>query len=150
MARHYWVMVLMLFLGACTQLLQQNGLVSSTAEECATQGKQLDQATGECLAKASTAKPRAHVAARPTASGPGVDPVNAIMEPDATLDDTLKDDTKLISGLVGLVRANSYRCDAISAVKPFDKLNGFRLACDHFRYKYAIEDRGGRWMITVE
>jgi len=149
MLRQGVVVACALALGACAQLLHIDGVhiegLGPTAEDCAAQNKQIDQASGQCVAK-TPAKPRVRVAARQ----PAPDPVSAILEPDAVLDDTLKDDTKLISGLVGLVRARSYPCEAISAVRPFETLNGFRLSCDHFRYKYAIEDKSGRWVISVE
>lgn len=50
----------------------------------------------------------------------------------------------------GLVRANGYRCDSISGFRPFLSGNCYNLVCNEFRYEYDIEDKGGRWEVTVK
>ncbi len=49
-----------------------------------------------------------------------------------------------------LVKAFGYRCDSISAFQPFIMSRGFTLRCNNFSYKYLIEDKGGRWTVTVD
>jgi outer membrane murein-binding lipoprotein Lpp len=146
MKRRGCVVMGAVLLSGCAQLVQQTGIGGVSTPDCPAQGKQLDPKTDQCVPKASAAKSRARVAAKSSAAA---DPMHALLEPDADLDATVKDDTRLISGLVGVVRANSYPCDAVSAVRPFENSNGFRLACDNFRYKYNIESKDGRWIITT-
>lgn len=124
-----------------------------SADECWARDQQIDASTGQCVAippKAASrsAKARARVAAQSVTAL--ADTLGEPVEPDADIDSTLKDETKLISGLVGLVRARGYRCDTISAVKTFSTSNGFKLACDRFSDKYDIKDRGGHLVITAD
>jgi hypothetical protein len=72
------------------------------------------------------------------------------LEPDALMSDDLKGKTKLIEDLVRLVRANGYRCNSISSVRSMMFSKGFVLICNHFDYKYEIEDKGGNWQVTVD
>jgi hypothetical protein len=154
MVRVCCVGMLMLLTGACGQpsvldFLQPHG----SADECSAQGQQIDASTERCVAvppKAASrsAKAQAHVA--PQSVTAMADTLGEPVEPDADIDSTLKDETKLISGLVGLVRAHGYRCDTISAVKTFSTSKGFKLACDRFGDKYDIMDRGGQLVVTVD
>jgi hypothetical protein len=143
-SRHCWVVMLLGLVG-CAPLLQMTG-VAATAN-CA-QGQQLDQNTGQCVARPTPPKPQPRIASRAPKSNESS--VGKLLEPEAALDDTLKDDTKLLSGLVGVIRANSYPCDTVSALRQFEASNGFRLACDGFRHRYDIEDKGGRWIVTAK
>jgi hypothetical protein len=152
MVRVCCVGMLMLLTGACGQpgvldFSQPHG----SADECSVQGQQIDASTERCVAvppKAASrsAKAQAHVATQSVMADTLGEPV----ERDADIDSTLKDETKLISGLVGLVRAHGYRCDTISAVKTFSTSKGFKLACDRFGDKYDIMDRGGQLVVTVD
>jgi hypothetical protein len=158
MERLCWVAVLTLSVSACGPLLHRDGAGNSTppyptAADCALQGRQLDLNTEQCgvapppKAARSSANARMRVATQSSTTEPNA---GITIEPDAVIDDTLKDETKLISGLVGLVKRHGYQCNTISAVKPISTSNGFKLACDHLRYKFDIKDEGGRWIITVE
>lgn len=56
-----------------------------------------------------------------------------------------------LAGLIALIRLRGYRCDTINAARPFlFSGSGYVLDCDGFRYRYTIEDRGGRWTVTVD
>jgi hypothetical protein len=166
-----WITAAITSISACAPSLQQSGLDGSQhiasfldqATSPAATGSlpSSDQVAGakpaqspnsDEVAAAKPTKPAVRVAKRaPTAAtaGPGADLGPAItVEPDAEIDDTLKGESKLVSGLIGLVRARGYQCGAVSAVKPSNAANGFDLACDHHRYKYAIEDSQGGWKIT--
>jgi hypothetical protein len=118
-----------------------------TAVDCAAQGRQLNATGEQCevVAEAPPApKPRAREARSPAP------PPNAgvAVEPGAVIDDALKGETKLVNGLVRVVRAHGYQCDAISALKPFSTSNGFRLACDRSRNKYQIAPRDDGWSVS--
>lgn len=146
----------MLLTGACGQsgyVLPDFIQPHRSADECSARGQQIDASTERCVvappkAAARSAKARGRVA--PQSATAMADTLGEPVEPDADIDNALKDETKLISGLVGLVRAHGYRCDTISAVKPFGTSNGFKLACDRFNDKYDIKDRGGQMVITVD
>jgi hypothetical protein len=71
-------------------------------------------------------------------------------EPDAAIDPRLHQDADQIDELAHFVRASGYRCDSISALAPLPTSRGFKLACNHSAYKYAIEDKGARWLVTVQ
>jgi hypothetical protein len=155
MVRVCCVAMLMLLIGACSQLgysvpdfIQPH----RSADECSV-GQQIDARTDRCVAvppraASRLAKNRMRVAAQSATAM--ADTLAEPVEPDADIDNALKDETKLISGLVGLVRARGYRCDTISAVKTFSTSKGFKLACDRFSEKYDIKDRGGQLVITVD
>jgi hypothetical protein len=146
----------MLLTGGCGQLgfsvpdfIQPH----SSAGACSVQGQQIDATTERCVAvppKADSRSAKARVRRATQSVTAMADTLGEPVEPDADIDSTLKDETKLISGLVGLVRARGYRCDTISAVKTFSTSNGFKLACDRFSDKYDIKDRGGHLVISVD
>lgn len=50
----------------------------------------------------------------------------------------------------GLIRAARYRCDTVSSVRIWSFSVGFTITCNGFRYKYEIEDKGGRWVVTLQ
>lgn len=54
------------------------------------------------------------------------------------------------NALAALVRLNGYRCDSISAARKFLSGRGFVLNCNNWSYKYEIEDKGGRWIVSVQ
>jgi hypothetical protein len=71
------------------------------------------------------------------------------LEPNAVIHAGLQRDFDL-SELAHYVRASGYRCDSISALQPLPSAQGFRLVCNHFTYKYAIEQKDGRSTVSVE
>ena len=48
------------------------------------------------------------------------------------------------------VKSAGYRCDELNAVVRHVFASGYRVTCNGYRYAYSIEDRGGRWVVTVE
>lgn len=72
------------------------------------------------------------------------------VEPDATIDPKLQQDVDFTSELAHFVRASGYRCDSISALRRGSEPHRFTMACNRAAYKYAIEDKDGRWSVTVE
>ena len=85
---------------------------------------------------------------------PSATPEGTPVEPRAVI--YIDDETKIAVMLnaageaAGLVRANGYRCDSISGFRPFLSGNCYNLVCNEFRYEYDIEDKGGRWEVTVK
>lgn len=65
----------------------------------------------------------------------------------AVVSDQLSD--AQVEALVEITRAYGYRCDTVSAALPWAWSYGFTLRCNGFRYEYEIEDRGGRWTVTI-
>lgn len=49
-----------------------------------------------------------------------------------------------------IVRAHGYRCDSISSFQPFVMSAGYTIRCNNYRYTYELEDKGGRWVVTVK
>jgi len=92
------------------------------------------------------------VQAQPAAPSPPSVPQGPLVpvESDAVIYDDLKGNTKLTDALAAMVRMNDYRCDSISAVRPYLTVKGFKLVCNHFDYSYDIEDKGGHWVVKVE
>ena len=60
---------------------------------------------------------------------------------------------EVLAASVAVVRLYGYRCDTVNAAKPlggFANHAGYRLYCNGWRYDYLIEDRGGRWTVTLD
>jgi hypothetical protein len=55
-----------------------------------------------------------------------------------------------LSELAHYVRASGYRCDSISALQPLQSSHGYRLVCNGFSFKYAIEDKDDRTTVALE
>jgi hypothetical protein len=70
------------------------------------------------------------------------------IEPDAVIYPQFAQNFELMSELAHFVRASGYRCDSISALEPLR--GGFKLVCNQSNYKYAIKDKDGRSIVTVE
>jgi hypothetical protein len=79
--------------------------------------------------------------------GTQVEPRAVIYSDDQT---PLAERLKAAREAASLVRANGYRCESISAFRPFLWGNGYNLVCNEFRYEYDVEDKGGRWQVTVK
>jgi len=72
------------------------------------------------------------------------------IEPNAVIYTELSHDFDLMSELAHFVRASGYRCDSISALQRLEPSRGFKLVCNRFSYKYAIEQKDGKSVVTVE
>jgi hypothetical protein len=53
------------------------------------------------------------------------------------------------SGLVALIRLNGYKCDTLTKWHPMRFSRGYEVYCDLY-YSYDVEDKGGRWVVTVK
>jgi hypothetical protein len=72
------------------------------------------------------------------------------VEADAVIYPELRQDAELMYELAHYVRASGYRCDSISALQRLSYAQGFKLVCNHFNYKYVIEQKDGRSTVAVE
>lgn len=75
---------------------------------------------------------------------------NTPIEPNATISEQLKNESAVVEALAKQVRGNGYRCDSISVARMMLWSRGFVLVCNRFAYEYEIEDKGGRWRVTVK
>jgi hypothetical protein len=76
-------------------------------------------------------------------------PARAPIESGSVINEQLNGQYAVLEEMVQLVRASGYRCDSISAAIPMALSRGFKLTCNRFSYKYEIEDKGGRWRVTL-
>jgi hypothetical protein len=70
------------------------------------------------------------------------------VEPDAIMSKNAP--LAVIDPAVRIIRANGWRCDSVSSLVPFVMSRGFSIVCNHFSYKYELEDRGGNWVATLK
>jgi hypothetical protein len=151
-----------------------------TQEFCATRAMTLDATTKQCVMPPQPATPtpsapavtgslpqaaQAQPPPQPAPSAPSAPPAApgqpppqerqraapaVPIEPGAMIYAELSQDFDLMSELAHFVRASGYRCDSISALAPLSPSRGYKLVCNRFSYKYAIEHKGGRSTVTVE
>lgn len=69
------------------------------------------------------------------------------IEKDAIINSALADKAP---ELAKIIKMYGYRCDSISVARPFMVGRGFTLVCNNYAYEYDIEDKGGRWRVTVK
>jgi hypothetical protein len=150
-----------------------------TQDFCASRGLTLDEKTKQCvtpppptasppaaepatgsLPKGAHPQPQAQPA--PAASAPPTVPAqpspqerqqagpSVPIEPNAVIYAGLSQDFDLMFDLTHFVRASGYRCDSISALQPLPVVRGFKLVCNRFTYKYAIEQKDGRSIVSVD
>ncbi len=48
------------------------------------------------------------------------------------------------------IRLAGYKCDTISSIRLWFSAKGYTINCNQYRYKYEIEDKGGRWVVTLQ
>jgi hypothetical protein len=154
MGRYCCVLALLLVCSGCSSFLPGlPGLsFAGTDADCAAQGSQQpDPASKPCAdATQQAAKPPAKPRARTATTATEFQSHGVAVEPDAKIDGKLKGEVKLVSGLVGLVRARGYQCDTVSSIEAYNTDNGFRLACNHSGYRYEIENRSGDWAVAIK
>ena len=75
------------------------------------------------------------------------------LESDAIVDPKLREAGNLqavLDAAAGMIRARGWRCDSISAIRRFFISRGLDVKCNRYAYHYEIEDRGGRWVVTLQ
>jgi hypothetical protein len=154
MTRRILVPALTILISACAS--HQDAVRGSmetrvTAADCAAQSRKFYVASGQCVAirkfqRVASIKPKSRAAPQLGSTLKEGAPI----EPHAIIDDSLKGETKLMTDMVTLLRSHGYQCGAISSATPFSTSNGFRLTCDHARYRYEIEPNKGSWDIRAK
>ncbi len=49
-----------------------------------------------------------------------------------------------------LIQIDGYKCDNVDEMLPFILGGGFYVYCNNWQYSYELEDKGGRWIVTVD
>lgn len=79
---------------------------------------------------------------------------SAPIESNAIISDTADFPREKLIGLiepaVGMIRGYGYRCDSISAIRPFVFSRGFTVVCNNFNYEYDLSDKGGNWVVELQ
>jgi hypothetical protein len=163
------VILLALMLSACALPSLSGGsnfmsAMHPTQEFCSSRGLTLDAATKQCVAPPPPPAQPPHVAqSQPVVPQPPPQPPRPVppqqhqrdaesvpIEPDASISPKLAQDSDQMTEFAHFVRASGYRCDSISGLRPLQTSQGFKLACNHSAYKYDIQDKEGRSIVTVE
>ena len=75
-------------------------------------------------------------------------PPKVPLEPDAIIGSDVGENR--INTLIKMVRESGHRCDTVSSARELVFSTGYQLVCNQYRYEYLIQDKGGRWVVTVE
>jgi hypothetical protein len=59
------------------------------------------------------------------------------------------DQEQVKSRLTALIRLTGYKCDTLTKWRPMLFSRGYEVSCDLY-YSYEVEDKGGRWVVTVK
>jgi hypothetical protein len=51
---------------------------------------------------------------------------------------------------INMIRAFGYQCDSVDAYMPYVLSEGVTVWCDHLRYRFYIENHGGRWSVKSD
>ena len=141
-------------LSACGTL-SMGGLMHMhpSQEFCASRGLTLDPATKQCV----TPPPPPHIAQAPPPPpvAPPPPPQQRLgpsvpIDPDAKIAPELQQNFDLMSELAHYVRASGYRCASISALQPLPVSRGYILICNHFTFRFNIEEKGDRWSVILD
>jgi hypothetical protein len=153
--------------------------LDSATKQCTTpaaapqQAQKADSAAGESVtgslpqaapvqshASSAPSTPPSQAAASPaTAPAPLPAPPLAPERKEATLSAPVEPNAVIYAGdqqnvdlseLAHFVRASGYRCDSISALQPLQSSRGYRLVCNGFSFKYAIEDKDNKTTVALE
>ncbi|HHX8286271.1 MULTISPECIES: hypothetical protein [Vibrio] len=72
------------------------------------------------------------------------------VENDAVISKDFENNPQLYEEVANLIRLYGYKCDSLSALRPMVFSRGFVAVCNRFSYTYEIEDKGGRWVVTLD
>jgi cell division septation protein DedD len=70
------------------------------------------------------------------------------IEQDAVIKPDSQQNSETAVEFAHFVRASGYRCDSISALAP--RPGGFTLVCNRSTFRYAVKDKDGGWIVTIE
>lgn len=75
---------------------------------------------------------------------------NIPIEKGAQINEEMRENSKLLQSLARSVKHAGYRCDSISAAKPFVMTRGYTLNCNKSAYEYNIREHAGETIITID
>lgn len=70
-----------------------------------------------------------------------------LIEKDALIDDQLNEDQ--VKVVIAFIRLNDYKCDSVSSMAQTRDEKTIRVNCNNYKYKYYINDEGGKWVISL-
>lgn len=70
-----------------------------------------------------------------------------LIEKDALIDDQLNQDQ--VKVVIAFIRLNDYKCDSVSSMAQTRDEKTIRVNCNNYKYKYYINDEGGKWTISL-
>lgn len=70
-----------------------------------------------------------------------------LIEKDALIDDKLNEDQ--VKVVIAFIRLNDYKCDSVSSMAQTRDEKTIRVNCNNYKYKYYINDEGGKWVISL-
>lgn len=70
------------------------------------------------------------------------------IEKDAEIYTGVSRDT--VTALAEVIQLYGYACNSVSAVTPFAISRGYYIVCNNWTYKYEVEDKGGKMVVTVD
>ncbi len=70
-----------------------------------------------------------------------------LIEKDALIDDQLNEDQ--VKVVIAFIRLNDYKCDSVSSMAQTRDEKTIRVNCNNYKYKYYINDEGGKWVISI-
>ncbi|MBV6560082.1 zinc ribbon domain-containing protein, partial [Acinetobacter baumannii] len=70
-----------------------------------------------------------------------------LIEKDALIDDQLNEDQVKVA--IAFIRLNDYKCDSVSSMAQTRDEKTIRVNCNNYKYKYYINDEGGKWVISL-
>ncbi len=56
----------------------------------------------------------------------------------------------LLNQAVAIIRERGWRCDSFSSMTDPADRGRFTVTCNHHRYTYVFEDRGGEWAVRLQ
>lgn len=104
-------------------------------------------------ARSVAAKPTEPTQDRPSTTKitlPARTPAGTPIEADSAFTDVMAQDLSLVDAAVDLIRANTFKCDSISAARQMVFSRGVVVVCNKYAYTYDLKDRGGHWVVTVD
>jgi len=70
------------------------------------------------------------------------------IEPDASIYKDVTRDQAI--SLAKYINAHGYSCNSISAVVPFAIKHGWYVTCNGYNYRFEVEDKGGKFIVTAK
>jgi len=73
---------------------------------------------------------------------------NVPIEKDAVISSEVP--RSVVMALAEAIELYGYSCKSVSSVVPFAISRGYYITCNNWIYKYEVEDKGGKMIITAD